>query len=133
MKKIDHIGIAVKDLEASNQLFSKLFNQAPFHAEIVESQKLIASFFKLQDTKVELLYPNSEESTIHKFLSKKGEGIHHIAFEVEDIVSEMQRLKQEGFVPLTDKPYIGALNKLVCFLHPKDTNGVLIELCQKQD
>ena len=87
--KVEHIGIAVKDLEASNQLFSKLFNQAPFHTEIIESQKLTASFFKLQDTKVELLYPNSEESTIHKFLSKKGEGIHHIAFDVEDIIQEV--------------------------------------------
>lgn len=132
MKKIDHIGIAVKDLEKSNNLFSKLFNREPFHQEEILSQKLIASFFKLEDTKIELLFPISEESTIHKFLSKKGEGIHHVAFEVEDIYSEMKRLKLEGFSPLSEEPYIGALNKLVCFLHPKDTNGVLIELCQPQ-
>jgi methylmalonyl-CoA/ethylmalonyl-CoA epimerase len=132
MKNIDHVGIAVKDLEASNKLFSSLFNQKPFHIEEIESQKLIASFFKFNDTKVELLHPTSEESTIAKFISKKGEGVHHVAFEVDDIISEMERLKSEGYQPLTDKPYIGALNKLVCFLHPRDTNGVLIELCQKQ-
>jgi methylmalonyl-CoA/ethylmalonyl-CoA epimerase len=132
MKNIDHVGIAVKDLEASNKLFSSLFNQEPFHIEEIESQKLIASFFKFNDTKVELLHPTSEESTIAKFISKKGEGVHHVAFEVDDIISEMERLKSEGYQPLTDKPYIGALNKLVCFLHPRDTNGVLIELCQKQ-
>ena len=132
MKKIDHIGIAVKDLENSNLIFSKLFNREPFHEENIESQKLIASFFKLEDTKIELLYPISEDSTVAKFLKKKGEGIHHVAFEVTDIYAEMERLKKEGFKPLSEKPYIGALNKLVCFLHPKDTNGVLIELCQKQ-
>jgi len=132
MKKIDHIGIAVKNLETSNVLFSKLFNRPPFHEENIESQKLTASFFKLEDTKIELLFPTSDESTIAKFLEKKGEGIHHIAFEVEDIYSEMERLKEEGFKPLSEKPYIGALNKLVCFLNPRDTNGVLIELCQKQ-
>jgi methylmalonyl-CoA/ethylmalonyl-CoA epimerase len=132
MKNIDHVGIAVKDLEASNKLFSSLFNQEPFHIEEIESQKLMASFFKFNNTKVELLYPTSEGSTIAKFISKKGEGVHHIAFEVDDIISEIERLKSEGFQPLSDKPYIGALNKLVCFLHPRDTNGVLIELCQKQ-
>lgn len=133
MKKIDHIGVAVKNLEESNSIFSKLFNREPFHQETIESQKLVASFFKLEDTKIELLFPTSEDSTVAKFLEKKGEGIHHVAFEVKDIYAEMERLKNEGFKPLTEKPYIGALNKLVCFLHPKDTNGVLIELCQKQD
>lgn len=132
MKKIDHIGIAVRDLEKSNSLFKKLFNVEPFHQEEIKNQQLIASFFKMNDSKVELLYSTAENSTIHKFLSKKGEGIHHVAFEVDDIIAEMKRLQSEGFEPLTEKPYIGALDKLVCFLHPKDTNGVLIELCQKQ-
>lgn len=131
MKKIDHIGIAVKDLKASNGLFSKLFNKSPFHQEKLENQHLEVSFFELNDSKVELVQPISEESTVHKYLEKKGEGIHHVCFEVEDIYEEMERLKREGFQPLTEKPYIGALNKLVCFFHPKTTNGVLIELCQK--
>jgi methylmalonyl-CoA/ethylmalonyl-CoA epimerase len=132
MKKIDHIGIAVKSVEQSNDLFSRLFNRAPFHQEILESQHLQVSFFALEDTKIELLEPVSEESTVHKFLQNKGEGIHHVAFEVEDIYEEMERLKSEGFQPLSEKPYVGALNKLVCFFHPKTTNGVLVELCQKQ-
>lgn len=132
MKKIDHIGIAVKDVDASNELFSKLFNRAPFHQETLETQHLIASFFSLEDTKVELIQPISEKSTVHKYLENKGEGIHHVAFEVEDIYAEMERLKSEGFQPLSEKPYVGALNKLVCFFHPKTTNGVLVELCQKQ-
>lgn len=131
MKKIDHIGIAVKDLNASNELFSKLFNRLPFHQEILETQQLNVSFFKLEDTKIELLEPISEKSTIYKFLQTKGEGTHHVAFEVDDIYAEINRLKAEGFLPLTEEPYIGALNKLVCFFHPKTTNGVLVELCQK--
>ncbi len=131
MKKIDHIGIAVKNLEQSNLLFSKLFNKGPYHSEFLESQQLNVSFFELEDTKVELLEPSSEQSTVHKFLTAKGEGMHHVAFEVEDIYSEMERLKEEGFQPLTEEPYVGALNKLVCFFHPKTTNGVLVELCQK--
>jgi len=133
MKKIDHIGIAVKDLEASNELFSKLFNRKPFHQEILETQDLEVSFFELNDSKVELVQPISEKSTVHKYLEKKGEGIHHVCFEVEDIHAEMERLKGEGFQPLTEKPYVGALNKLVCFFHPKTTNGVLIELCEKME
>ena len=131
MKKIDHIGIAVKNLEESNELFSKLFNRKPFHQELLENQHLNVSFFELEDIKIELLEPTSEKSTIHKFLNTKGEGTHHIAFEVDDIYAEMERLKNEGFQPLTEKPYVGALNKLVCFFHPKTTNGVLVELCQK--
>ena len=131
MKKIDHIGIAVKDLKASNELFSKLFNKPPFYQEKLENQHLEVSFFELNDSKVELVQPISEESTVHKYLEKKGEGIHHVCFEVEDIYAEMDRLKREGFQPLTEKPYVGALNKLVCFFHPKTTNGVLIELCEK--
>ena len=133
MKKIDHIGIAVKDLEASNELFSKLFNRKPFHKETLETQYLEVSFFELNDSKVELVQPISEKSTVHKYLEKKGEGIHHVCFEVEDIHAEMERLKGEGFQPLTEKPYVGALNKLVCFFHPKTTNGVLIELCEKME
>jgi len=131
MKKIDHIGIAVKDLKASNELFSKLFNRNPFHQETLETQYLEVSFFELNDSKVELVQPISEKSTVHKYLEKKGEGIHHVCFEVEDIHAEMERLKGEGFQSLTEKPYVGALNKLVCFFHPKTTNGVLIELCEK--
>ena len=131
MKKIDHIGVAVKNLEQSDKLFTKLFNRKPFHREVLESQHLNVSFFQLEDTKVELLEPTSEMSAIHKFLLLKGEGMHHVAFEVEDIYAEMERLKGEGFQALTEKPYVGALNKLVCFFHPKTTNGVLVELCQK--
>ncbi|HQV77882.1 MAG TPA: methylmalonyl-CoA epimerase [Chitinophagales bacterium] len=132
MKKIDHIGIAVKDLDASVKLFSKLFNKKPFHQEEVLSEKLDVSFFDLGDTKVELMQAHTTESKVYKYLEKKGEGIHHVCFEVQDIYAEMQRLKAEGFQPLTEEPYLGALNKLVCFFHPKTTNGILIELCQKQ-
>lgn len=132
MKKIDHIGIAVKDTEQAVDLFSKLFNRKPFHQETLETQQLQVSFFELNDSKVELIQPISEKSTVHKFLENKGEGIHHVAFEVDDIYAEMERLKSEGFQPLTAEPYVGALNKLVCFFHPKTTNGVLVELCQKQ-
>lgn len=132
MKKIDHIGIAVKNLEDSNDLFSKIFNRKAFHTETLEKQHLNVSFFELEDTRVELLESFSEKSNIHKFLINKGEGIHHVAFEVEDIYAEMERLNSEGFQSLTEKPYVGALNKLVCFFHPKTTNGVLVELCQKQ-
>lgn len=132
MKKIDHIGIAVKNVEQSNEIYSRLFDKPPFHQEILENLHLRVSFFELNDTKVELLEPLSEKSTVHKFLQNKGEGIHHVAYEVEDIYQEIERLKSEGFMPLTEKPYIGALNKLVCFFHPKTINGVLTELCQKQ-
>lgn len=131
MKKIDHIGIAVENLEQSNELFSKLFNRTAFHHEIVESEQLDVSFYELGDTKVELMQAKNEHSKVYKYLQKKGEGIHHVCFEVDDIVAEIERLKGEGFQPLTEKPYVGALNKLVCFFHPKTTNGVLIELCQK--
>ena len=131
MKKIDHVGIAVKSLEQSDNLFTALFNTPPFHQEFLETQHLNVSFYKLEDTKVELLEPTSPESAIYKFLSLKGEGMHHVAFEVEDIYAEIERLKKEGFSPLTEAPYVGAMNKLVCFFHPKTTNGVLVELCQK--
>lgn len=131
MKKIDHVGIAVEDIIASTTLFSKLFNRMPAHEELVEREALQVAFFDLEDTKVELIQPISEQSKVHKFLQQKGSGIHHVAFEVEDIVQEMERLKSEGFTPLTEAPYKGARNKLVCFFHPKTTGGVLIELCQK--
>ncbi|MBK6340840.1 MAG: methylmalonyl-CoA epimerase [Bacteroidetes bacterium] len=130
--KIDHIGIAVKDIEVSSALFSTILNRKPFSFERVESQKLSAVFFKMEDTSFELLEPISSDSPISKFLEKKGEGIHHVALIVDDIKAEMERLKNEGFNPLTQEPYVGANNKLVCFFHPKDTNGVLIELCQHQ-
>lgn len=128
---VEHIGIAVKDLAASNQLFSKLLNIAPYKHESVETEGVNTSFFKVNETKVELLEATNEQSAIAKFLDRKGEGVHHIAFEVDDIVLEMQRLENEGFILLNKEPKKGADNKLVCFLHPKSSNGVLIELCQE--
>ena len=128
---IEHIGIAVKDLEASNELFGKLFGQPHYKTEVVESEHVSTSFFKLGNSKIELLHASSAESAIAKFIDKKGEGIHHIAFGVEDIEKEVERLKGEGFVPISDKPKKGADNKLVFFFHPKSANGVLIELCQE--
>lgn len=130
MKKIDHIGIAVKDIDVSNTLFEKLLGVSPYKIEEVESEGVLTSFFKSDSTKIELLAATNPESPIAKFLEKKGEGIHHIAFEVENIQEEIQRLKAEGFVVLNEEPKIGADNKLVVFLHPKSTNGVLVELCQ---
>ncbi|WP_435354640.1 methylmalonyl-CoA epimerase [Emticicia sp. SJ17W-69] len=130
LTNVEHIGIAVKDIAASNDLFTKLFNIAPYKSESVESEGVTTSFFKINQTKIELLEATNPESAIAKFIEKKGEGIHHIAFEVEDILVEMKRLEEEGFVLLNKEPKQGADNKLVCFLHPKGTNGVLIELCQ---
>ena len=130
MKKIDHIGIAVKDIEASNALFEKLLGVSPYKLEEVESESVLTSFFKTDTNKIELLAATNPESPIAKFLEKKGEGIHHIAFEVQNIQKEIQRLKAEGFVVLNEIPKKGADNKLVVFLHPKSINGVLIELCQ---
>ena len=131
MRKIEHIGIAVKNLEASNLIFEKLFGAAPYKLEEVASEGVNTSFFMNGPNKIELLEATNPESPIAKFIDKKGEGIHHIAFDVEDIVSEIARLKAEGFVVLNDIPKKGADNKLVAFLHPKSTNGVLIELCQE--
>lgn len=133
MRKVEHIGIAVKDLETSNELFSKLFNQKPYKSETVESEGVTTSFFQIGETKIELLEATQEDSPIAKFISKKGEGIHHIAYDVEDIEAEMKRLSEAGFTLLNEKPKKGADNKLVCFLHPKTTNGVLVELCQEID
>lgn len=131
MRKIEHIGIAVKSLEHSNDLFSKLFGESSYKTEAVESEGVNTSFFKVGTNKIELLEAINKDSPIAKFINKKGEGIHHIAFEVDDIEAEVKRLTQEGFVVLNETPKKGADNKLVVFLHPKTTNGVLIELCQE--
>jgi methylmalonyl-CoA/ethylmalonyl-CoA epimerase len=131
MRKIEHIGIAVKDLEVSNLLFEKLFGAPAYKFEEVESEGVTTSFFQNGPNKIELLAATSPNSPIAKFLEKKGEGIHHIAFDVENIEEEIVRLKKEGFVVLNEIPKKGADNKLVVFLHPKSTNGVLIELCQE--
>jgi methylmalonyl-CoA/ethylmalonyl-CoA epimerase len=131
MKKIEHIGIAVKSLEVSNLLFEKLLGVAPYKQEEVVSEGVKTSFFMNGPNKIELLEATTLDSPIAKFIEKKGEGIHHIAFDVEDIVSEMARLKSEGFILLNEIPKNGADNKLIAFLHPKGTNGVLIELCQE--
>jgi methylmalonyl-CoA/ethylmalonyl-CoA epimerase len=131
MRKIEHIGIAVKDLEISNPIFEKLFGAPPYKSEEVVSEGVKTSFFLNGPNKIELLEATNPESPIAKFIEKKGEGIHHIAFDVEDIVLEIERLQSEGFVILNEIPKKGADNKLVVFLHPKSTNGVLIELCQE--
>jgi methylmalonyl-CoA/ethylmalonyl-CoA epimerase len=131
MKKIEHIGIAVKNLEESNLLFEKLFGVASYKEEEVASEGVKTSFFMNGPNKIELLEATNPDSSIAKFIEKKGEGIHHIAFDVEDIVAEIARLQNEGFVVLNEIPKKGADNKLVAFLHPKSTNGVLIELCQE--
>lgn len=131
MNKIEHIGIAVKDLERSNTLFKKLLGTAHYKVEEVESEGVRTSFFKSGPNKIELLEAIATDSPIAKFLDKKGEGVHHIAFAVNDIVSEIERLKKEGFTVLNEQPKKGADNKWVAFLHPKGTNGVLVELCQE--
>lgn len=131
MKKIEHIGIAVKNLEESNALYEKLLGVASYKQEAVESENVITSFFKIGQSKIELLQATSEDSAIHKFIEKKGEGFHHIAFSVSDIAFETKRLISEGFTPLMDKPKKGADNKLVMFFHPKTTGGMLVELCQE--
>jgi len=131
MKKVEHIGIAVKDFNASIPLFEKLLNTNCYKQEIVQSEQVNTAFFKTGETKIELLQSLTPEGVIAKFIDKKGEGIHHIAFEVEDINAEISRLQKEGFVVLNEIPKQGADNKLVCFLHPKGTNGVLVELCQE--
>jgi len=131
MRKIEHIGIAVKNLEVSNLVFEKLFGTPAYKFEDVETEGVATSFFRNGPNKIELLAATNAESPIAKFIEKKGEGIHHIAFDVEDIVLEIERLKKEGFIVLNQIPKKGADNKLVAFLHPKSTNGVLIELCQE--
>jgi len=131
MKKIEHIGIAVKNLKESNALYEKLLGVASYKQEEVSSENVITSFFKIGQSKIELLQATSEDSAIHKFIENKGEGFHHIAFSVSDIDFETKRLIAEGFKPLMDKPKKGADNKLVMFFHPKTTGGMLVELCQE--
>ena len=131
MNKIEHIGIAIKSLKDSNELFSKLFGEPHYKTEEVKSEGVKTSFFKVGDNKIELLEATKKDSPIAKFVDKKGEGIHHIAFDVDDIESEIKRLKKEGFKVLNEIPKRGADNKLFVFLHPKSSNGVLIELCQE--
>lgn len=130
MDKIEHIGIAVKNLKDSSSIYERLLGVASYKKEKVESEQVLTEFFKVGESKIELLEASSPDSPINKFIEKRGEGIHHIAFAVEDIEKEMVRLKDEGFILLNDIPKKGADNKLVCFVHPKSANGVLIELCQ---
>jgi methylmalonyl-CoA/ethylmalonyl-CoA epimerase len=129
--KIEHIGIAVRELSQSIPLFEKLLNTPCYKTEQVESEQVATAFFKTGESKIELLESSNPEGVIARYIEKKGEGIHHIAFEVEDLEAEMKRLVGEGFVLLNEKPKPGADNKLVCFLHPKNTNGVLVELCME--
>lgn len=131
MIRIEHIGIAVKELDKANELFSKLFGEQAYKSETVESEQVTTSFFKVGPNKIELLEAGAPESAIAKYIDKKGEGIHHIAFEVDDIHAEMKRLQSEGFQLINETPKKGADNKLICFIHPKSTNGVLVELCQE--
>jgi methylmalonyl-CoA/ethylmalonyl-CoA epimerase len=130
MIRIDHIGIAVRNMADSNELFRKLLGETHFKIESVESEKVATSFFHIGESKIELLEASDPESPIAKFIEKRGEGIHHIAFEVDDIRAEVERLESEGFIPLNREPKRGADNKWVVFLHPKSSNGVLVELCQ---
>lgn len=130
MDKIEHIGIAVKDLAEANKTYAQLFGKEAYKQEAVESEGVITSFFEVGPNKIELLEASKSDSPIAKFIEKRGEGIHHIAFAVNDIRKEMERLKQEGFTLLNAEPKMGADNKWVAFVHPKTTNGVLIELCQ---
>jgi methylmalonyl-CoA/ethylmalonyl-CoA epimerase len=131
MQKIEHIGIAVTDIDASNKVFEKVFGKENYKSEKVESEGVVTSFFQIGENKIELVAATNYDSPISKFLSKNREGMHHIAFAVDNIQAEMERLKNEGITLLNDPPKKGADNKLICFLHPKDTNGVLIELCQE--
>ena len=133
MQKIEHIGIAVKDLEKGNELYRKLLGKKHYKIEEVVSEGVKTSFFKVGFNKIELLEATKPDSPIAKFIEKKGEGIHHIAYAVKDIRKEMKRLKKEGFQLLNEEPKKGADNKLVCFIHPKTAGGVLIELCQEID
>ena len=131
-KKIDHIAIAVKNLDDSGRLFKKLLNTEPSKTETIKSEKVKVQFFETNNSKIELLEGIGEDSSVTKFIKKRGEGIHHIAFEVEDIYKEIERLKQLGFKTISESISMGANNKLISFLHPKETNGVLIEICQKK-
>ena len=130
MRKIEHIGIAVKDIASAGLIYEKLLNTKVYKIENIESEGVKTAFLQTGPNKIELLEPASADSPVGKFIEKRGEGIHHIAFDVEDIIAEMERLKKEGFILLNETPKEGADNKLVCFVHPKVANGVLIELCQ---
>ncbi|WP_317899348.1 methylmalonyl-CoA epimerase [Aurantibacillus circumpalustris] len=132
IQKIEHIGIAVKNINDSNTLFKKLFGKEHYKIEAVESEGVSTSFFMLGETKIELVAATNETSSIAKFIEKKGEGIHHIAYAVDNIELEMERLKKEGFELINQQPKDGADNKRICFLHPKSTNGVLVELCEEK-
>lgn len=131
MQKVEHIGIAVQNLKEAGNLYARLLGTEAYKKEVIESEKVTTMFFRVEETKIELLEASAPDSVISKFIEKRGEGLHHVAFEVADIQKEMQRLKQEGFVLLNETPKAGADNKLVCFVHPKTTHGVLIELCQE--
>jgi len=131
MEHIEHLGIAVKSLEVSIPVYEKLLNTKCYKQEVVESENVITAFFQTSNNKIELLQATSDESTIAKFIQKKGEGMHHVAYAVKDIYAEMERLRNDGFRLLNEKPKRGADNKLICFVHPKDTSGVLMELCQE--
>ena len=131
MKKIEHIGIAVSNLEESNNIYTKILGLEPYKKEVVDSEGVITSFFQTENTKIELLQGLDENNAISKFIKKRGEGIHHIAFEVENIEKEIKRLKKLGFKIINETPKKGADNKLICFIHPKSTHHVLIELCQE--
>jgi methylmalonyl-CoA/ethylmalonyl-CoA epimerase len=133
IRKIEHLGIAVKDITASNQLFQQLFGSAPYKQEVVEREGVLTSFFQLGESKIELLQATNQDSPIARFLDKNKEGIHHIALDVDDIYAEMKRLKELGFVLLSEEPKTGADGKIIVFLHPKSTNGVLVELCQDKE
>jgi methylmalonyl-CoA/ethylmalonyl-CoA epimerase len=130
MLRVEHIGIAVKNMAESEKLYETLLGTGCYKKEVVESEKVTTAFFQKGETKIELLESSDPEGVIAKFIEKKGEGLHHIAFEVEDIKAEMERLKSQGFKLLMEEPKQGADNKLICFVHPKSANGVLLELCQ---
>ncbi len=133
IKKIEHLGIAVKDLNKSNELFKKLLGEQSYKTEAVDSESVTTSFFKVGDQKIELLEASEPNSTIARFIERRGEGMHHLAFHVENIDEEIERLEKEGFEFVSKTPTKGADNKMVVFLHPKTTNGVLVELCQEID
>src|SRR5699024_746269 len=133
MEDIEHLGIAVEDIEEAVPAYERLLNTSCYKREVVDDQKVETAFFKTGSSKVELLAAMREDSVIGKFIRKEGEGIHHVAFKVEDIVAEMERLKKEGFRVLSEQPRRGADNKLVAFVHPKDSHGTLIELCQETE
>jgi methylmalonyl-CoA/ethylmalonyl-CoA epimerase len=132
LRKIEHIGIAVKDLEASNQIFEDILGVAPYKQEAVESEHVLTSFFQVGESKIELLQATSSDSTIAKYLEKNKEGIHHIAFDVQDIHAEIDRLKAKGYTMIHEVPKEGADGKIIAFMHPKSSNGVLVELCQNR-